>query len=109
MATELRRFRDPAELGAALAAEVLERYEASDGPYLLGCPGGRSLRSTYRALVGWRPRLDRLVVVMMDEYVGAPPDAHFSCARFARASRSPSSGATILKPPSRASRCASRE
>jgi glucosamine-6-phosphate deaminase len=84
MATELRRFRDPAELGAALAAEVLERYEASDGPYLLGCPGGRSLRSTYRALVGWRPRLDRLVVVMMDEYVGAPPDAHFSCARFAR-------------------------
>ncbi|HVV56974.1 MAG TPA: 6-phosphogluconolactonase [Gaiellaceae bacterium] len=84
MATELRRFRDPAELGAALAAEILERYEASDGAYLLGCPGGRSLRSTYRALAGWRPALDRLVVVMMDEYVGAPPDAHFSCARFAR-------------------------
>lgn len=84
MTAELQRFRDPAELGAALAAEILERYESTEGPYLLGCPGGRSLRSTYRALVGWRPRLDRLVVVMMDEYVGAPPDAHFSCARFAR-------------------------
>lgn len=84
MAAELQRFRDPTELGAALAAEILERYEETEGPYLLGCPGGRSLRSTYRALAGWRPRLDRLVVVMMDEYVGAPPDAHFSCARFAR-------------------------
>lgn len=84
MAAELQRFRDPVELGAALAAELLERYEASEGPYLLGCPGGRSLRSTYRTLAGWRPSLDRLVVVMMDEYVGAPADAHFSCARFAR-------------------------
>jgi glucosamine-6-phosphate deaminase len=26
---------------------------------------------------------DRLVVVMMDEYVGAPGDAHYSCTRFA--------------------------
>jgi glucosamine-6-phosphate deaminase len=84
MATELRRFPDPAQLGAALAAEILERYEASDGSYLLGCPGGRSLRSTYRALAGRRPTLNRLVIVMMDEYVGAPADAHFSCARFAR-------------------------
>jgi glucosamine-6-phosphate deaminase len=84
MPAELRRFRDPVELGAALASEILERYEATEGPYLLGCPGGRSLRSTYRALAGWRPNLDRLVVVMMDEYAGAPPDAHFSCARFAR-------------------------
>ena len=84
MPAELLRFRDAHALGAALAGEVLERYEASDGPFLLGCPGGRSLRSTYRALAGWRPRLDRLVVVMMDEYAGAPPDAHHSCARFAR-------------------------
>jgi glucosamine-6-phosphate deaminase len=55
---------------------------ATDGPFLLGCPGGRSLRETYRAL---RPReLDRLVAVLMDEYVPAAPDDHFSCARFAR-------------------------
>src|SRR5581483_1751650 len=29
-------------------------------------------------------RWDKLVVVMMDEYIGAPPTAHYSCARFAR-------------------------
>ena len=60
MAAELQRFRDPTELGAALAAEILERYEETEGPYLLGCPGGRSLRSTYRALAGWRPASFRI-------------------------------------------------
>jgi glucosamine-6-phosphate deaminase len=79
----VRVFADANELGTALAAEVLVRYDASDGPYLLGCPGGRSLRSTYRALADRGRTLDRLVVVMMDEYVGATPDAHYSCARFA--------------------------
>jgi glucosamine-6-phosphate deaminase len=80
---EVRVFTDAAELGAALADEVLARYDASDGRYLLGCPGGRSLRTTYRALAAHGRTLDRLVVVMMDEYVGAPPDAHYSCTRFA--------------------------
>src|SRR3954467_2302362 len=47
---EVRVFADADELGATLAEEVLTRYDASDGPYLLGCPGGRSLRTTYRAL-----------------------------------------------------------
>jgi len=73
----------PADLGAALADEILARYARSEGPFLLGCPGGRSLRSTYHALAARRPELDRCVVVMMDEYVGAPADAHFSCTRFA--------------------------
>jgi len=82
VAAEVRVFPDAQELGGALAAEVRARYLASGGRYLLGCPGGRSLRSTYRALAA--PELDRLVVVMMDEYAGAPPDAHYSCARFAR-------------------------
>ena len=82
MAAEVRVFGDPDELGKALAAEVLARYAAAQGRYLLGCPGGRSLRTTYRALAG--RELDRLVVVMMDEYVGAAADAHYSCARFAR-------------------------
>jgi glucosamine-6-phosphate deaminase len=77
-----RTFPDAGALGAALADEIRARHDASAGPFLLGCPGGRSLRTTYAALAG-RP-LDRLVVVMMDEYVGAPPDAHHSCARFAR-------------------------
>jgi glucosamine-6-phosphate deaminase len=79
---EVRVFTDAEELGEALAADVLARYDASERRYLLGCPGGRSLRTTYRALAV--SELDRLVVVMMDEYVGAPPDAHYSCARFAR-------------------------
>jgi glucosamine-6-phosphate deaminase len=80
---EVRVFADADELGRALAEEVLVRYDGTDGPYLLGCPGGRSLRSTYRALVAHGRTLDRLVVVMMDEYVGAPADAHYSCTRFA--------------------------
>jgi glucosamine-6-phosphate deaminase len=74
---------DERAIGERLAAEIASRHDARDGAFLLGCPGGRSLRSTYRALARGR-RLQRLVVVMMDEYVGAPPDAHHSCTRFAR-------------------------
>jgi glucosamine-6-phosphate deaminase len=84
MPAELRVFAGPAALGAALADEILARYAAADGAFLLGCPGGRSLVTTYRALAARRPRLDRLVVVMMDEYVGAAADAHYSCLGFAR-------------------------
>ena len=84
MPAEARVFDDAQALGGALAAEILARYARSHGRFLLGCPGGRSLRTTYRALAARNGRLDRLVVVMMDEYVGAPPDAHFSCGRFAR-------------------------
>jgi glucosamine-6-phosphate deaminase len=69
-------------IGEALADEVVARHDAAAGDFLLGCPGGRSLRTTYAALAR-RPRLGRLVVVMMDEYVGAPADAHYSCTRFA--------------------------
>jgi len=81
---EVRVFRDAEAIGEALATEIVARHEAAAGPWLLGCPGGRSLRSTYAALARRRARLERLVVVMMDEYVGAPRDAHFSCTRFAR-------------------------
>jgi glucosamine-6-phosphate deaminase len=80
---DVRVFPDAAALGETLADEILARYAASDGPFLLGCPGGRSLRTTYAALAARRPELDRLVVVMMDEYVGAPARAHYSCTRFA--------------------------
>lgn len=77
----------PEAIGEALADEVVAchgaRVDSTRGLFLLGCPGGRSLRTTYAALAR-RPRLARLVVVMMDEYVGAPPDSHYSCARFAR-------------------------
>ena len=84
MAADARVLPSAEAIGAELAAEIAARHDASDRPFLLGCPGGRSLRTTYAALATLSRRLDRLVVVMMDEYVGAPPDAHFSCARFAR-------------------------
>jgi glucosamine-6-phosphate deaminase len=78
-------FADAEELGEVLASEILDRYEQRAGDtFLLGCPGGRSLRSTYRALARRDADLDRLVIVMMDEYVPVPPvDAHHSCRGFA--------------------------
>jgi glucosamine-6-phosphate deaminase len=84
--TAVRVFPDPDALGRELAAEIASRLRGSEpqSPFLLGCPGGRSLRTTYRALAALHLDLSRLVVVMMDEYVGAPPDAHYSCTRFAR-------------------------
>lgn len=85
MAVDVRVFADADELGESLASEILERYDRSgDGAFLLGCPGGRSPRSTYRALARRGAELGRLVVVMMDEYVPVPPvDAHHSCRGFA--------------------------
>jgi glucosamine-6-phosphate deaminase len=89
VAAEVRVFADASELGDALADEILAAYAgAGDRRFLLGCPGGRSLRSTYRALADRDADLSRLIVVMMDEYVvdraAAPADAHYSCRRFAR-------------------------
>jgi glucosamine-6-phosphate deaminase len=81
--TTVRTFADPDELGAALADEVFDAYQRSGGMFLLGCPGGRSLRSTYRALAARGGDFSRLVVVMMDEYLDAPVDAHYSCRGFA--------------------------
>lgn len=89
-------YEDAAQLGEALAQEILEGVLATPPGrrYLLGCPGGRSLRSTYQALARMVPAdadLSSLVIVMMDEYVveGAggrqriDPAAHCSCAGFA--------------------------
>jgi glucosamine-6-phosphate deaminase len=80
--TPVRVFADADELGAALAAEIAALARAKPGRLLLGCPGGRSLVSTYRAL-----DLRGIVAVMMDEYVvnGSPAAAgdHFSCRAFA--------------------------
>lgn len=95
--TAVRVFPDAEALGLALAAEVMEGIRAArqDGRrYLLGCPGGRSPRSTYRALAGLARGEDmgHVVIVMMDEYLEpAPgggfrhvsPDAAHSCRRFA--------------------------
>jgi glucosamine-6-phosphate deaminase len=72
---EVRRFAAADELGRTLAAEVVAAR-----PRLLGCPGGRSLLTTYRRL----PALPETTIVMMDEYLPVPPpSAHFSCRGFA--------------------------
>lgn len=92
-------FSDPDVLGEALAREILAEVEAarSEGrAYVLGCPAGRSLRSTYAALAVLAAEreadLSQLVVAMMDEYLVATPqghrlcpaEAHYSCRGYGR-------------------------
>ena len=78
--TPVTVFDDAQSLGEALAREILDGVAATppERLYLLGCPSGRSLRSTYRALARMVPPdadLSRLVIVMMDEYVVGEPGA----------------------------------
>jgi glucosamine-6-phosphate deaminase len=95
----LQVFADPQELGKTLAAEILtgiEQTRQKGQNYLLGCPGGRSLQSTYAALGDLAAEkgadLSNLVIVMMDDYVlekdggfvHCPADDHYSCRRFGR-------------------------
>jgi glucosamine-6-phosphate deaminase len=95
--TRVRVFPDETSLGAALAAEIIAGIDAArEGGrrYVLGCPGGRSGRSTYQALAQGLGGADisHLVIAMMDDYVlptpdgsfeHCPADAHYSCQRFA--------------------------
>lgn len=93
-----RVFEGEQELGRALASRIVDGVrEAGQGGrnFLLGCPGGRSPLSTYRALPEVADErsvdLSPLMVVMMDDYViptrrgyvHVPIDAHYSCRRFA--------------------------
>jgi glucosamine-6-phosphate deaminase len=97
ISTPVRVFADADALGQALAAEVMEGIRAARDAgrrYLLGCPGGRSGRTTYRALADLARGEDMggLVIVMMDEYLEpaqgggfrhVAPDVPHSCRRFA--------------------------
>jgi glucosamine-6-phosphate deaminase len=99
MSTPVTVFDNPEKLGWTLAGEILERARAQRRrrrPFLLGCPGGRSLRTTYRALArqaaDMNDDLSHLVIVMMDEYVwprpggefvACPINEHYSCLGFA--------------------------
>lgn len=96
--TEVRLFADADALGAALADEIvagIDEARATGKSYVLGCPGGRSARSTYRALAQRVAGADlsHLIIAMMDDYVvsaangayeHAPADAHYSCRLFAQ-------------------------
>lgn len=99
MGVPISVFPDPDALGTQLAGEILagvSEVRRAGRRFLLGCPGGRSLVSTYEALAREAPRrgadLSGVVIVMMDEYVWpgdggfvpCPADAHYSCTRFAR-------------------------
>lgn len=91
-------YADAASLGEALATEIvvgIGKAAAEGRLYLLGCPGGRSPRSTYAALcqIVLRQSLDlsHVVIAMMDDYVvpdglvfrAVPPTKHYSVAKFA--------------------------
>jgi glucosamine-6-phosphate deaminase len=91
-------YPDASELGDHLACEILDgigRARSARRRFLLGCPGGRSLLSTYQGLErrirDTRADLAHLVIVMMDEYVVpsgdgfryCPAHLHYSCRRFA--------------------------
>lgn len=95
--TELLTFPDDAVLGRYAAQWVLDRLlraRRDRRRMVLGCPSGRSPRSTYAALARLAASgpvdLSVLHIVMMDEFVVAdgerwvlcPSDAHYSCARF---------------------------
>lgn len=87
----------PADIGAALAREILagvRESEALGRNYVLGCPAGRTPLPVYQALAeqaGGAP-LGRLHLIMMDEFVVrdgeawrcVPVSAHNSCLGFAR-------------------------
>ena len=97
--TSLRVFPDATALGEAAARDILQGIEdarAHGRLYLLGCPGGRSPRTTYAALAAlvreYSVDLSHVVIVMMDDYVvqsgdtfyRVPPEMHCSVERFAR-------------------------
>jgi glucosamine-6-phosphate deaminase len=99
MSAPVTVFDNPEQLGWSLAGEILDRTRNAlrrRRRFLLGCPGGRSLRTTYQALARRaaeaNDNLSHVVIVMMDEYleadgkggfVACSMNAHYSCLGFA--------------------------
>ena len=86
------------EIGIYLAEHIIKKiWEANQRGFyfLLGCPSGRSLQSTYNMLgkAAFKENVDlsKLIIVMMDEYVVKSSNgfklcddkSHFSCYRYA--------------------------
>ena len=93
----LHVFADAAAAGVYAAKQTVSRLEVAQserGVMTLGCPGGRTPRTTYAALAQWATAssadLRTLHLLMMDEYVHAdgagwrrcPEQAHYSCGGF---------------------------
>ena len=100
MRAPLRVLPSPEAIGEEIAKRLLQKIERrrlTGGPFLLGCPTGRTPRPVYsamaKALSASRQDLSHLVLVMMDEYlvpddgrlVYASAEHPWSCHRFARA------------------------
>lgn len=99
MSVPVTVFASPEELGSRAAAEIADGISAAGAAgrkYVLGCPGGRSPRTTYEALAAEVSRqrlpIHHVVIVMVDDYVmrgpdgelrRVPKDAGYSCERFA--------------------------
>ncbi|MCX6430150.1 MAG: 6-phosphogluconolactonase [Actinobacteria bacterium] len=92
-------FENDQTLGSTLALGLFNEIEDARNRsenFVLGCPGGRSPRSTYLALGQLfserKTAIDHLYIAMMDEYAIRGDDGnfsnvdsslHFSCAKFA--------------------------
>ena len=88
-----KTYKNDDDLAKNLALEILNNLK-NNKKLVLGCPGGRSLKKTYYYLgklsYQLKISLDKLVIIMMDEYVIkyrgkfrlVNPKSHFSCVRF---------------------------
>lgn len=92
-------FATDVELGHAAASEIydgIQDAERNGRKYVLGCPGGRSPRSTFSALAtlvsAEKQSISHVYIAMMDEYAVQLPhgdfrnveeESHFSCRGFA--------------------------
>ena len=88
-----KTFENDKLLAQSLALEILKELKIKK-KLILGCPGGRSLKKTYYYLgkISYELNisLDKLTIVMMDEYVIKKkgnyelvnPKSHFSCVKF---------------------------
>ena len=91
-------FSTDKELGYAAAEEILagiQKATKKGERFVLGCPGGRSARSTYQALgnliAAKQQPLGNLYLALMDEFVfqnangnfeSVEASSHFSCRKF---------------------------
>ena len=91
----IKTFDNEKHLSKNLALEILTKLK-NKKKFVLGCPGGRSLKKTYYYLgtlsYKYKISLDKLIIIMMDEYVVKRkneyllinPKLHFSCVRFSK-------------------------
>lgn len=91
----IKKFNNQDDLAKDLALFILTKIKGKK-IFVLGCPGGRSLKKTYYYLGVLSSKLkislDHLIIIMMDEYVEknnnryqlVDSNAHYSCVRFSR-------------------------